>query len=788
MTGSRDKTTLPPEPAEGNENSPDRDETATVPAGGRARGGGVKKTAAKPAARRRSKADVVAEAEKTPSEGAARGGHRKSAAKTTGTARGKDATVPEVTLGHKKVESAPRTAKTVPKDESAGRIAASRARAGGRKANRSDKRTAPRKKPAVKPVSAPPAQAAKPKPAAAPDTASAPVPPPAAAPPAAPMTTTTAAYLEAAFGPQSKVPEQLLGNIERIEGLTQRLLRVLSQPRTQNPAVEAPGPEFFTDTTAAWLRLMAEQPARIIGQQVSYWGETLRHVAQAQAALTRGTLIAPESGDAPPSSDRRFANPLWDRHPFFNFVRRQYEINAKALQQAADALQVEDDIQRQRIDWFTRQIIDMMAPTNFLATNPDALERAIATEGESLVRGLENLVRDVEAHGGQLVVSLADREAFRVGENIATTPGTVVARTPLYELIQYKPTTEKVHALPVVIFPPWINKFYIMDLKPKNSLIKWIVDQGFTLFVVAWKNPDAGHAGIGMDDYVSAYLDVTDRARELTGQDRLNAVGYCIAGTTLALTLALLKKRGDARANSATFFTTLTDFEDQGEFTAYLQDDFVSGIEEVVRQDGILSAALMQRTFSFLRANDLVWGPAIRNYMLGESPPAFDLLFWNGDGTNLPGRMAVEYLRGLCQANAFARDGFTVHGETLRLSDVTVPLCAVACETDHIAPWKDSWRGIARMGSSERRFILSQSGHIAGIINPPSKKKYGHYTSDGEFRGSPEDWQAGAQFHEGSWWQRWTDWLAERSGGQVAARDPGEGLGPAPGEYVHQRA
>ncbi|RDW14464.1 class I poly(R)-hydroxyalkanoic acid synthase [Paracoccus thiocyanatus] len=594
------------------------------------------------------------------------------------------------------------------------------------------------------------------------------------------------AFAEAAFGAGSRLPEQLARNIERIESLTQRLVAALAQRRAPNPGVEMPGPDFFANAAGAWLRLLAQQPERVIGQQVSYWGQTLRHFAEAQAALARGT-----PAPAPPADelkDRRFSNPLWEAHPFFSFIRRQYQINAQALQEAASALDLPEMTDRRRIEWFTRQMIDMMAPTNFLATNPDALEKALETEGESLVRGLENLVRDVEQNNGELIVSLADRSAFRVGENIGTTEGTVVARTRLYELIQYKPSTGQVHEIPLVIFPPWINKFYILDLKPQNSLIKWLVDQGHTLFVVAWKNPDPSYGDTGMDDYVSAYLEIMDRVLDLSDQPRLNVVGYCIAGTTLALTLSLLKQRGDERVNSATFFTTLTDFSDQGEFTAYLQDDFVSGIEEEAARTGVLGAQLMTRTFSFLRANDLVWGPAIRSYMLGETPPAFDLLYWNGDGTNLPGRMAVEYLRGLCQQNRFVREGFDLLGHRLHIRDVTVPLCAIACETDHIAPWKDSWRGIAQMGARDKTFILSESGHIAGIVNPPSKKKYGHYVSDAGFGADEQHWRDQARHHQGSWWGRWGEWLAGRAGAMVAARDPGTGLGPAPGAYVHERA
>ena len=583
-------------------------------------------------------------------------------------------------------------------------------------------------------------------------------------------------------GPTAK---KLAQNIERIEDLGQRLMQAFSVRSLPNPGVEGPGADLFMTATGAFMKTLTEHPARMLETQVSYWAETLTNYSRAQQALAKGQLSAPE-GDEP--GDKRFANPLWQSHPYFNLIKKQYLTNARALREAASELELPDQVARRRVDWLTNQIVDMMAPTNFLATNPDALEKAIETEGESLVRGLENLVRDVEMNGGEMVVSLADRNAFAVGDNIGTAPGSVVHRAPLYELIQYGPATGKVHALPLMIFPPWINKFYILDLKPQNSMIRWLLDQGHTLFIVSWKNPGPELSETGMEDYIAAYLEAMDRVRDLTDQKQLNAVGYCIAGTTLALTLALLEKRGDNRVNSATFFTTLTDFSDQGEFTSFLQDDFVSGIAEEVKRHGLLRAHLMSRTMSFLRANDLVWGPAIRSYMMGEAPPAFDLLFWNGDSTNLPGRMALQYLHGLCQQNAFARDGFQVMGHRLHLSDVKVPLCAIACETDHIAPWKDSWRGVAGMGAKEKTFILSQSGHIAGIVNPPSKKKYGHYVSDDDFANGHETWKESASFHDGSWWPRWGEWLAERAGAMVDARTPEEGLEPAPGSYVHERA
>ncbi|WP_243698678.1 class I poly(R)-hydroxyalkanoic acid synthase [Paracoccus alkanivorans] len=579
--------------------------------------------------------------------------------------------------------------------------------------------------------------------------------------------------------------QKLAENVERIETLSRRLMAALSERQPHNPGVEGPGPDLYVTAANAWMRTLTEQPTRIIEQQVNFWGETLKNYANAQFSLAKGHPVAPEEG---PPADKRFRNPLWQSHPYFSFVRKQYLINADAMKRAADGLELPDETARRRVNWLTEQIVDMMSPTNFLATNPDALEKAIETEGESLVRGLENLVRDVEQHGGEMIVSLADREAFMVGENIGTAAGRVVHRTPLYELIQYNPTTDRVHETPLLIFPPWINKFYILDLKPQNSLIRWLVGQGHTLFVVSWKNPDASYAEFGMEEYVAAYLEAMDKVRDLTDQRRLNVVGYCIAGTTLSLTLALLSRRGDDRVNSATLFTTLTDFSNHGEFTAFLQNDFVDGIEEEIRRHGLLKAPLMSRTMSFLRANDLVWGPAIRSYMMGETPPAFDLLFWNGDSTNLPGKMAMQYLRGLCQANDFAGEGFELFGQKLRLADVQVPLCSVACEGDHIAPWTDCWRGVAQMGSGEKTFILSESGHVAGIVNPPGRDKYGHYTGESGFADGAEGWRESATLHKGSWWPSWGEWLAARAGRMIDARHPDEECDPAPGSYVHERA
>ena len=579
--------------------------------------------------------------------------------------------------------------------------------------------------------------------------------------------------------------DQMTENLAKVEALAQRLAAALSKKKAANPSLEGPGHDLFVKAGAAYLNEMVQNPAKLFEHQVSYWGKALTHYVEAQQALTQG-MIEPPKDTGP--KDRRFSNPMWDTNPYFNFVKQQYLFNTEAIETAVADMDGLEDKDRQRLEYFTRQIVDMLAPTNFLATNPEALSRAIETEGQSLVDGLENLVRDLEANQGDLLVSLADKKAFKVGENIATSEGSVVFRNRMFELIQFSPKTETVHKTPLIIFPPWINKFYILDLKPQNSLIKWIVEQGYTLFVVSWVNPDSSYSDVGLDTYVTdGYIRAIEEVKKITNEPQVNAVGYCVAGTVLSLTLAYFKKKGDKSIKSATFFTTMTDFKDQGEFGVFLEDDFVDGIEAQIEADGVLKSYFMSRTFSFLRSNDLVYGPAIKSYMLGETPPAFDLLFWNGDGTNLPGRMTMEYLRDLCQQNQLVNEGYELLGENLTLKDITVPICAIACETDHIAAWKSSFNGIKQFGSKSKKFILSESGHIAGIVNPPSKKKYGHYLNDG-VSGDPDDWKADASFNEGSWWPHWSEWLAARSGKQVPARIPGDStnkvLCAAPGTYV----
>lgn len=583
--------------------------------------------------------------------------------------------------------------------------------------------------------------------------------------------------------------DRLNDNLARVEQLSNRLAEVMTQRKPLRKELSGPDDSLFADAAGAYMQAMTQNPNKVFEHQLQFWTKSVTHLFDAQNMLLQGQVEAVED-DTP--TDRRFSNPLWQTNPYFNFIKKQYMRNADAIRQAvtdADGVEGKD---KQRLEYFSQQIIDMMSPTNFLGLNPDVLEKAIETDGESLVKGLENLIGDLEANDGELIVRLADQDAFEIGGNIATTPGKVVFRNRMFELIQYSPTTEMVHEIPLIIFPPWINKFYILDLKEQNSMIKWSVDQGYTVFVVSWINPDRSYRDVGIEEYIEeGFLTAVAEAKKLTGQKQVNAVGYCIAGTTLHMTLSLMKQRGDKSIKSATFFTTLVDFGDQGEFTPFLQNDFIDGIDDEIEQEGLLRSFIMQRTFSFLRSNDLVYGPAIKSYMMGEAPPAFDLLYWNGDGSGLPGKMAHQYLRQLCQGNEFVKGGIELCGERLHISDVDLPVCSVTCETDHIARWKDCYGGFQQTKSKSKTFIVSQSGHIAGIVNPPSKKKYGHYINK-DTTLSADDWMEGATFYEGSWWPRWEKWLSARSGKQTAAREPGDSEHPAlcdaPGIYVQTLA
>ncbi|MGH6781809.1 MAG: PHA/PHB synthase family protein, partial [Sphingomonadaceae bacterium] len=498
---------------------------------------------------------------------------------------------------------------------------------------------------------------------------------------------------------------------------------------------------------------------------------------------------APEAEDPRHAKDRRFAAPQWRDNPMFDLVRQSYLLISDHLLKSVDAIDGIDPRQKEQVRFATRGFVDAMSPSNFALTNPLVIEKTIETQGQNLIKGLEHMLRDI----GKGQLTHTDPDAYEVGRNIATTPGKVVKETPLYQLIQYSPTTEQVFATPLIIFPPWINRFYILDLNPEKSFIRWAVEQGLTVFVVSWKSADASMKDVIWDDYiVRGQIDVIDTVRDLLDVPSVHAIGYCVAGTTLAATLALLTAHGQAdKVKSATFFTAQVDFSSSGELNLFVDDEQLSLIESL-SAEGFLDGRYMAATFNLLRGRDLIWNYVQNNYLLGQDYAPFDLLHWNGDTTNLPAKWHKSYLVDLYRDNKLVRPGaISVDGTPLDLSRVAVPAYVQAGREDHIAPLESVWK-ITEHFTGPLRFVLAGSGHIAGVVNPPSAGKYQYWIN--EDARTLEEFVAGAKETRGSWWPDWIDWLAAQDSAKVTARGariPGDGSLPAledaPGSYVKHR-
>jgi polyhydroxyalkanoate synthase subunit PhaC len=494
----------------------------------------------------------------------------------------------------------------------------------------------------------------------------------------------------------------------------------------------------------------------------------------------------------PARSDARFKDELWDDHPMYDFIKQGYLLAARTLYSTLTGVKGLDDRTAGKVEFFTRQFIDALAPTNFLATNPAAQREFLRTGGMSVLKGLRNLLADMERGKGQLRIRMTDLEAFELGKNIAVTPGKVVHQTPMMQLIQYSPSTDQVYKRPLLIVPPWINKFYILDLRPRGSFIKWAVDQGHTVFVISWVNPDSSYADKTFDDYLNdGVLGAVDAIEQATGEKSINAVGYCLGGTLLGASLAYMAAKRNTRIKSATYFTTLLDFEEPGDLGVFIDEGQLAALDRRMER-GYLDGSEMATTFNMLRANDLIWSFAINNYLLGKEPFPFDLLYWNSDSTRMPAAMHRFYLRTMYQQNLLREpNGITLNGTGINLSRVKIPSYFLSTREDHIAPWKATYAGVHLL-SGDNRFVLAGSGHIAGVINPPNpdKLKYGYWTNP-ELPEKPEAWQAGAEQHPGSWWPDWQNWVSSLDDARVPARQPGDGALPvledAPGSYVKTR-
>ena len=635
-------------------------------------------------------------------------------------------------------------------------------------------------------------------------------------------------------------PQHLYEAMNRITEQSRRIMqsfieRQASEPREFNPLAPAVVSKAYQ---ALWQQMLTD-PRRLVEAQVALWQDYAKlweNTARRMAGEVVEPAVTPEPGD------RRFRDEAWSENPLYDHIKQSYLLASKFMLSTVRETEGLDAHTAHKVDFYTRQFIDALAPTNFAMTNPEVARRTVETGGENLVQGLSNMLEDLERGQGRLRVRMTDPEKFKLGENVAVSPGKVVFENDLMQLLQYAPATETVRKRPLLIVPPWINKYYILDLRPKNSFIKWAVGQGHTVFVISWVNPDERLAEKTMNDYLlEGPVAALEAVGQATDESSVNAIGYCLGGTLLAATLAYLKageaadssapeaaaesgdagespkaaadadeaqaaENGDAgetaqesaapstadrrpSIESATFFTTMVDFAEPGELGVFIDEEQLALVEESMKGKGYFDGAKMAEAFNLLRANDLIWSFVINNYLMGKDPFPFDLLYWNSDSTRMPREMHSAYLRDMYQDNRLREPGgITLDGVPIDLSSIDAPVYILSTREDHIAPWKSTYAA-TRLYSGPIRFVLAMSGHIAGVVNPPSANKYGYFT--GEVAETPDAWLESATAHEGSWWPDWDAWVSEHDDGEVPAREPGAGALPviedAPGRYVRVR-
>ncbi len=548
--------------------------------------------------------------------------------------------------------------------------------------------------------------------------------------------------------------------------------------------------QAFMDMMARMLAnpyKMAQAQMNLMWNYFSLW----------QHSSMRMMGMQPTAVAAPIKGDKRFASEAWEDHFLFDFIKQSYLITARHVHDTVGAVEGLDDKTQSKVNFFTRQFIEALAPSNFVMTNPDVFRETVKSHGQNLVKGFNNLLRDIDDVDGKLRVRMTDTTAFELGKNVATTPGKVVFQNDLIQLLQFAPTTKKQFKRPLLIIPPWINKYYILDLREKNSFIKWALDQGHTVFCVSWVNPDAKLAEKSFEDYLlEGALAAVDKVCEQTGEKEINAVGYCLGGTLLGSTLAWMAgkdgKKPDKRIASATFLASMLDFSIPGELGVFIDEQQVASLEKKMEQRGFLEGSEMAGTFNMMRSNDLIWSFVVNNYLMGKDPFPFDLLFWNSDSTRMPYKMHSFYLRNMYMHNLLKEPGgITLAGVPIDLGRIKAPAYFISTIEDHIAPWKSTYLGAQRC-TGPVRFVLGGSGHIAGIVNPPAANKYGYWINDAKsLPAAADDFLAGAEQHAGSWWTDWQDWVAAQDAVRVAARDPAKGvldvLEDAPGSFVKFR-
>jgi polyhydroxyalkanoate synthase len=570
---------------------------------------------------------------------------------------------------------------------------------------------------------------------------------------------------------------------------TDRLARLYAEKLKADDGYQVIDPRTVAAAAQEFAQTAQPDPARLAQEQIRLWSDMALLWQRTAARLLFNTPAEPVISPSP--QDKRFRSELWVDNPSCDYIKQFYLLMSRFLESSVDGVKGVDPHTHHKQKFYTRQFLSAVAPTNFAATNPVVLKATTESRGENLIKGLRNLIADLERGGGRLSLRMSDPSAFRFGENIAISPGKVVFQNELMQLIQYAPSTPTVHRRPLLIVPPWINKFYILDLKPQNSFIKWCVDQGHTVFVVSWVNPGAELAHKGFGDYLlEGPLAALDAIKEATGEAAANVIGYCIGGTLTAGALAYLTAINDERVASATMFTTLLDFADVGDISVFLDEAQLQLADEHMERLGYLEGRHMSEAFNLLRENDLIWFFFVNNYLMGREPAAFDLLYWNSDSTRMPANMHSFYLRNMYYRNVLKNPGgIKLAGVPIDLGTIKVPVYFLSTREDHIAPWRSTYAG-TQLVSGPVRFVLGASGHIAGVINPPSANKYGYWTSEAR-PVDPAAWLEGAEYHPGSWWTDWTKWVSRHGGGQVPARQPGDGklaaIEDAPGSYVKVR-
>eukprot|EP01037_Dinobryon_pediforme_P011609 gene11609-11704_t len=601
---------------------------------------------------------------------------------------------------------------------------------------------------------------------------------------------------EAKFTPQSVLtPEQIQTletlslNLARAAVTAQGAIAESALRQAERPAGLSADPFHVGPALVDVIGQLANQPQNMMRAQADLFN---RYMALWSATSRKLYGEKTDPVVQPAKGDKRFNDPEWSENPVFDVMKQSYLVTSNWLNDLVTHVDGVDPMNRRRVEFFTKALTDAFAPSNFLMSNPAALRKAMETNGESILKGAENFAADLARGGGQLAISQTEQEKFKVGENVATAPGKVVFRNELFELLQFSPSTETVFEIPLLIFPPWINKYYILDLRPENSMIRWLAQQGITVFVCSWVNPAPELATRSLEDYMfEGFYEAVRQVKRQCKVEQVNTVGYCIGGTTLSCVLAHMAAEQDTSIRSATFFAAQQDFAEAGDLLMFTNEEWLRDLE--ARMDaagGVLPGSAMADTFNMLRANDLIWSFFVNNYLMGKEPTPFDLLFWNSDQTRMPKTLHMQYLRRFYQDNALAKGELVAGGVRLDLGKVKIPVFVQASREDHIAPMKSVYRG-AKLFGGPTQLTLAGSGHIAGVINAPVANKYQHWINPA----LPEtlsEWQAGAVEHPGSWWPHWMTWLGPMSGKQVPARDPTKGplkaLDDAPGTYVKVRS